>query len=88
MQSMHRVLHFNMLGILGVQHDGRVPGQSDGICFNTFATLDPSVEGTELSSLPLSDDEMYTWCEVTNQSLKGQILQRIKDRSFLPMNTL
>ncbi|KAK3540259.1 hypothetical protein QTP70_029346, partial [Hemibagrus guttatus] len=88
MQTMHRTLHFNVLGILGVQHDGRVLGQSDGICFNTFVTLDPSKEGAELSSPPLLDNEMYTWCEVTNQSLKGKMLQRIKDRSFLPMNTL
>ncbi|KAK2840659.1 hypothetical protein Q7C36_012238 [Tachysurus vachellii] len=79
-------LQFNMHGLLGVQHDSSVLSQSDGICFNTFVAMEPTEEGVELSSLPLLDNERYTWCKVTNQSLKCKILQRIKDRSFLPMN--
>ncbi|MCI4381289.1 hypothetical protein PGIGA_G00249650 [Pangasianodon gigas] len=88
MRAMSHVLHVNTHGILGVQHDGRVLGQSDGICFNTLVTLEHSEEGEELSSPPLLDSERYTWREVTNQSLKGKILRRIKDSSLLPMHVL
>lgn len=88
MRSRDHELHVNTHGILGVQHDGRVLGRSDGICFNTLATLERSGEGAELSSPPLLDSEGYTWHEVTDQSLKGKILRRIKDRSFLPMHSL
>lgn len=87
-QATNHTLHVNPRGILGLQHDSGVLGQSDGICFNTLLTLEPSEEGAEFSSPPLLDSEKYTWYEVTNQSLKGKMLRRIKDRSFLPMDTV
>lgn len=85
---MYHLLNVNMHGILGVQHDGRVLGQSDGICFNTLVTLEHSDEEAELSSPPILDSERYTWHEVTDQSLRAKILSRIKDRSLLPIYTL
>lgn len=88
MRDSNHVLNVNMHGVLGIQHDGKVLGQSDGICFNTLMTVDHSEEGAELSSPPLLDSETYTWYEVTNQSLKGKILRRIKDRSLLPLYSL
>lgn len=88
MREAYHELHVNMHGILGVQHEGRVPGQSDGICFNTLITLDHSEEWAELSSPPALDYERYTWHEVSDHSLSGKILRRIKDRSLLPMHSL
>lgn len=88
MRSLSRVLKFYMHGILGVQHDGRVLGQSDGICFNTLVTLERSEEGAELSSPPLLDCDSSAWHELTNQSLKEKILRRIKDRSLMPLHSL
>lgn len=85
---MHGVLDVNTRGILGVQHDGRVLGRSDGICFNALATLERSEDEAELSSPPLLDGERYTWQEVSDPSLKRRILERIKDRSLLPIYSL
>ncbi|KAF7694896.1 8-oxo-dGDP phosphatase NUDT18 [Silurus meridionalis] len=84
-RSTNHELQANKCGILGVQHDGRVPGRSDGICFNTLLSLEPLDKGAEPDSPPLLDNEKYTWHEVTDQSLKEKILKRITDKSLLPM---
>ncbi|XP_076846420.1 8-oxo-dGDP phosphatase NUDT18 isoform X2 [Brachyhypopomus gauderio] len=80
----------NVRGVLGVQHCGRVPGKTDGICFNTLATLEhlEEEEGTDLSCPPPLESESYRWHEVANQSLRTKILQRIKDGSLLPVHSL
>ncbi|TTM20210.1 8-oxo-dGDP phosphatase NUDT18 [Bagarius yarrelli] len=86
MRTTNPALNVTVHGILGLQHDGRVLGQTDGICFNTLVSLESSEDGAEIgSSPPLLNSEKYVWCEVTNQSLKGNILKRIKERSFLPI---
>ncbi|XP_035392048.1 8-oxo-dGDP phosphatase NUDT18 isoform X2 [Electrophorus electricus] len=72
----------------GVQHSGRVPGEMDGICFNTLATLEHLEEGANLIGPPPLESESYRWHEVTNQSLRTKILQRIKDMSLLPVHSL
>lgn len=72
-------------GILGVQHNGRIPGKTDGICFNTLVLLENS---PEISSPPSLESDRYTWQEVTNQSLKAKIIERIKNRSVLPFQSL
>ncbi|XP_043103508.1 8-oxo-dGDP phosphatase NUDT18-like [Puntigrus tetrazona] len=75
-------------GILGVQHNGRIPGKTDGICFNTLVLLENSEDGAEISSPPSLEGAAYRWHEVTNQSLKAKIMQRIKEESVLPVHSL
>ncbi|XP_056319216.1 8-oxo-dGDP phosphatase NUDT18 [Danio aesculapii] len=78
----------HMRGILGVQHNGRIPGKTDGICFNTLVLLENTEEGAEVGSPPSLESDCYRWQEVTNQSLKGKIIERIKDGSVLPFQSL
>lgn len=88
MPTEHPAPQLNVHGVLGVQHDGRVLGQSDGICFNTLVTLERSEDQEELDSPPLLDNERYTWREVTNQSTRDEIVRRIKDRALVPLHSL
>lgn len=74
-------------GVLGVQHNGRIPGRTDGICFNTLVLLENSEGGPEINSPPPLESDSYRWHEVTNQSLRAKIIQRIKDRSVLPIHS-
>lgn len=39
MPSCYYELDINTHGLLGVQHNGRVPGKTDGLCFNTLVSL-------------------------------------------------
>lgn len=39
MPSCYYDLEVNTHGLLGVQHNGRVPGKTDGLCFNTLVSL-------------------------------------------------
>ncbi|XP_016429626.1 8-oxo-dGDP phosphatase NUDT18-like [Sinocyclocheilus rhinocerous] len=75
-------------GILGVQHNGRIPGKTDGVCFNTLVLLENSEDGAEISSPPPLEGDAYRWHEVTNQSLSSKIIQRIKEESVLPVHSL
>lgn len=88
MGSTYRSLRLNVLGILAVQHNGRIPGKTDGLCFNTLVTVDYSEGPVDLHSPPPLESESYTWHEVTTQSLRANILQRIKDTSLLPVQVL
>ncbi|KAK9970301.1 hypothetical protein ABG768_026251 [Culter alburnus] len=74
-------------GVLGVQHNGRIPGKTDGICFNMLVLLENLEGGPEINSPPPLESDSYRWHEVTNQSLKAKIIQRIKDRSVLPIHS-
>ncbi|XP_062855440.1 8-oxo-dGDP phosphatase NUDT18 [Trichomycterus rosablanca] len=86
--SSCKTLNMNVHGILGVQHDGRVHGQTDGICFNMLVALDHAEDEAVPGSPPPLENKRFTWQEVTNQILKRKILSRIKDRTLLPMNSL
>ncbi|XP_030621902.1 8-oxo-dGDP phosphatase NUDT18 [Chanos chanos] len=90
MPSSYDQLNVNVAGVLGVQHNGRVPGKTDGICFNTLVSVEHTGEGTELdiTNPPPLEDDKYRWEDVTNESLKEKILQRIKDVSVLPVQSL
>ncbi|XP_050972606.1 8-oxo-dGDP phosphatase NUDT18-like isoform X1 [Labeo rohita] len=79
-------INIHTCGILGVQHNGRIPGKTDGICFNTLVLLDNSDDGAEISSPPPLKGDTYRWHEVTNQSLRGKIIQRIKENAVLPIH--
>lgn len=86
MSSSYSRLNVTMCGILGVQHNGRVLGKTDGVCFNTLAFLEYSERGTEISGPPPLDSDCYRWHEVTNQSLRAKMLRRIKEGSVLPVH--
>ncbi|XP_066500885.1 8-oxo-dGDP phosphatase NUDT18 isoform X2 [Hoplias malabaricus] len=89
MASSYHSLNVNICGILSVQHNGRIHGQTDGICFNTLATFERSEESPAYRhDPPPLETESYIWHEVTNQSLRTNILQKIKQSSLLPMHSL
>ncbi|KAL6456366.1 hypothetical protein MHYP_G00349090 [Metynnis hypsauchen] len=89
MASSYSALNVKVCGILSVQHNGRIHGKTDGLCFNTLVTLEYLDEGmVELHSPPPLETEGYRWHEVTNQSLRMNILRRIKDASVLPVHSL
>uniref|UniRef100_A0A8C2L438 8-oxo-dGDP phosphatase NUDT18 n=1 Tax=Cyprinus carpio TaxID=7962 RepID=A0A8C2L438_CYPCA len=81
-------IHVQICGILGVQHNGRIPGKTDGICFNMLVLLENLEDGAEISSPPALEGDAYRWHDMTNQSLKAKIIQRIKEKSVLPVQSL
>ncbi|CAM4714463.1 unnamed protein product [Leuciscus chuanchicus] len=85
--SSFAFINIIICGILGVQHNGRTPGKTDGICFNTLVLMENSEGGPEISSPPPLESDSYRWHEVTNQSLRAKIKQRIKDGSVLPIQS-
>ncbi|KAG1929345.1 8-oxo-dGDP phosphatase NUDT18 isoform X2 [Pimephales promelas] len=85
--SSFAFINIIICGILGVQHNGRTPGKTDGICFNTLVLMENSEGGPEISCPPPLESDSYRWHEVTNQSLRAKIKQRIKDRSVLPVQS-
>ncbi|XP_067269305.1 8-oxo-dGDP phosphatase NUDT18-like isoform X2 [Pseudorasbora parva] len=89
MPSIYDQLSVNTCGILGVQHNGRVPGKTDGVCLNTLVLLEYKEEEGEidLSSPPKSENDCFRWHEVTNQRLKTEILRTIQEGSVLPVQT-
>ncbi|XP_057211887.1 8-oxo-dGDP phosphatase NUDT18 [Triplophysa rosa] len=88
MSSSYSRLNVTMCGILGLQHNGRVLGKTDGICFNTLVFLEYSEGGPETGGPPPLDGDCYRWHEVTNQRLRAKMLQRIKEGSVLPVHSL
>ncbi|XP_016429594.1 8-oxo-dGDP phosphatase NUDT18-like [Sinocyclocheilus rhinocerous] len=90
MPSIYEQLSVNTCGILGVQHNGRAPGQTDGVCLNTFVQLEYKEEEEEisLSSPPKPENAGFRWHEVTNQSLRTEILQKIQEGSVLPVQSI
>lgn len=89
MASSCKALDVNICGILGVQHNGRVHGKTDGLCLNTLVTVRYLEEFTgDLHSPPPLESEGYRWHKVNNQSLRIKILQRIKYESLLPVCSL
>ncbi|CAM4714468.1 unnamed protein product [Leuciscus chuanchicus] len=90
MPSIYEQLSVNTCGILGVQHNGRVPGKTDGVCLNTPVLLEYKEEEEEinLSSPPKSENDCFRWHEVTNQKLRTEILRRIQEGSVLPVQSL
>ncbi|TRY96834.1 hypothetical protein DNTS_015408 [Danionella cerebrum] len=96
-QAVNRVMEESMpssiikaqvCGILGVQHNGRAPGRTDGVCFNTLVLLGRSESEPGAGSTPPLESERFSWHQVTNQSLRVQIMQRVKEGSVLPLQSL
>lgn len=73
----------HLQGLLGLQHLGKDPGQSDGICFNVVATV--GSDGSQEPAPPALQEPAFTWWEVEEAALKNQLLQRLRTNSFLPI---
>ncbi|XP_070621995.1 8-oxo-dGDP phosphatase NUDT18 [Erythrolamprus reginae] len=76
-------------GLLGVQHLGKDPGQSDGVCLTVVAAL--GGEGSqqqpeeEERAPPALQDPAFSWWEVEEGPLKRELLRRLQAASFLPI---
>nr|XP_014030333.1 unnamed protein product [Salmo salar] len=88
MPSSYYDLNVNTRGILGLQHNGRVPGKTDGLCFNTVVSLEHTGEGPHTSQPPLIESPRFQWYKVENPQLRDKIQQRIITESFLPVHSL
>lgn len=96
MPSCYYELDVNTHGLLGVQHNGRVPGKTDGLCFNTLVSLTlerrgggPPMElGGEPADPPPVEHGQYRWHKVDNSCLRDTILRRIRQGTTLPVVSL
>lgn len=77
------------LGILGLQHHGKNPGNTDGICFNTLLSIEHnSTSGASDGLPPVLNNDKFRWWKVDNDSLKDKILQRLASLSVVPIHAL
>lgn len=76
----------SLRGLLGLQHLGREPGHSDGICFNVVAAIgepgQPPEEGP-----PALQSGAFTWWKVEDEALRSGLLQRLRANAFLPLRS-
>ncbi|XP_062310785.1 8-oxo-dGDP phosphatase NUDT18 [Osmerus eperlanus] len=87
MPSSYYQMDIETWGLLSLQHNGRVPGTTDGLCFNLLASLLHS-DGPPLDQPPLVESPRYQWYKVDKQPLRDNILERLKDVSLLPVHSL
>ncbi|XP_028314366.1 8-oxo-dGDP phosphatase NUDT18 isoform X2 [Gouania willdenowi] len=88
----------NTQGVLSLQHDGRLHGRTDGLCFNTLVSLVPDhvrhdedgqrAEPQSSGHPPPVENQRYIWYEVCNGALKEKLLQKSKNTSLLPLHSL
>lgn len=77
------------LGILGLQHQGKNPGNTDGICFNTLLSIEHNSTSDASDGLPpVLNNDKFRWWKVDNDSLKDKILQRLASLSVVPIHAL
>ncbi|XP_041955784.1 8-oxo-dGDP phosphatase NUDT18 [Alosa sapidissima] len=99
MPSCYYDLDVNTHGLLGVQHGGRVPGKTDGLCFNTLVSLTlerrtgasgapPTELGGKPADPPPVETNQYHWHKVDSPVLRDNILRRIRQGSTLPVLSL
>ncbi|KAJ7305327.1 hypothetical protein JRQ81_011247 [Phrynocephalus forsythii] len=78
-----------ILGLLGLQHLGREPGHSDGICFNLVAVIggpgQPPLPQEECP--PALQSQAFTWWKVEEEALRDRLLQRLRANAFLPLRS-
>ncbi|KAJ7993796.1 hypothetical protein DPEC_G00258430 [Dallia pectoralis] len=88
MPSTYSGLDVNTVGILGLQHSGREPGRTDGLCMNTLVTLEHTWQGPHTSLPPPVENPRFQWNTVENHRLREQIQQRLTTGSLLPVHSL
>ncbi|XP_030579523.1 8-oxo-dGDP phosphatase NUDT18 [Archocentrus centrarchus] len=88
----------NTLGVFSLQHNGQQHGKTDGVCFNTLVALTPDhvqhdedgnkVEWTPTGQPPRIENPRYVWYEVQKQSLREKLLEKTKNSSLVPIDSL
>ncbi|KAJ6658633.1 hypothetical protein lerEdw1_019793 [Lerista edwardsae] len=73
-------------GLLGLQHLGRKPGQSDGICFNVVVTVEDAGRPPP-EAPPELQGTAFAWRKVDDEGLRRQLLQRVSTSSFVPIRS-
>ncbi|XP_061871845.1 8-oxo-dGDP phosphatase NUDT18 [Colius striatus] len=72
------------LGLLGLQHRAGGPGGADGICFNILLSIPPNSPRAVPDD---SRDPAFHWWRVEDESLRGQILQRLHTMATVPVRS-
>lgn len=87
MPSIYEQLSVNTCVILEVQHNRRIPSQSDGVCLNTLVLLEYKEEEEEISLNipPKPKNDGFRRPEGTKQNLRTEILKKIQEASVLPV---
>ncbi|KAJ8380004.1 hypothetical protein SKAU_G00007820 [Synaphobranchus kaupii] len=88
MPSSYHQLVVKSWGILGLQHSGRVPGETDGVCFNMLVSVEHATEGPEASQPPLLESPGIQWHKVESVQLRDRIRERLASGSLLPVHSL
>ncbi|XP_036383833.1 8-oxo-dGDP phosphatase NUDT18 [Megalops cyprinoides] len=88
MPSSYNQLNVKTWGILGVQHNGRIPGKTDGICFNTLVSVGYTSEASEASQPPVLEGPGFQWQKVDSLPLRDRIRERMTSGSLLPLHNL
>lgn len=73
-------------GLLGLQHLGKEPGQSDGICFNIVVTIGDTGQSSK-EKPPELQSKAFCWWKVEDEDLKSRVLQRLNTSSFIPIHS-
>uniref|UniRef100_W5NE77 Nudix (nucleoside diphosphate linked moiety X)-type motif 18 n=1 Tax=Lepisosteus oculatus TaxID=7918 RepID=W5NE77_LEPOC len=76
------------LGVFGLQHHGRDPGKTDGICFNVLVSIEHTSETASTGNPPVLESDKFQWHKVENQDLKAQLEQRQDSRSVVPIHSI
>ncbi|KPP68786.1 hypothetical protein Z043_112508 [Scleropages formosus] len=87
MPSSFRKLRLKTWGILGVQHNGRSPGKTDGVCFNTLVSVEQSVLGGDASQPPFVENPKFRWHKVDSPQAREKIEQRLSSGSVIPVRS-
>ncbi|XP_052459441.1 8-oxo-dGDP phosphatase NUDT18-like [Carassius gibelio] len=87
MPSIYEQLSVNTCVILEVQHNRRIPSQTDGVCLNTLVLLEYKEEEEEISLNipPKPKNDGFRRPEGTKQNLRTEILKKIQEASVLPV---
>lgn len=72
-----------VLGLLGLQHVGKEPGQSDGICFHTVVMIEDTGQATP----PELHSQAFTWGKVEDAALHSKLLRRLSESAFIPIRS-
>lgn len=79
-------LAVHVQGLLGLQHLGRKPGQSDGICFNVVVTVEDAGQPPK-EAPPELQGTAFAWWKVDNEAVRRKLLQRLSTSSFVPIRS-
>ncbi|XP_054853918.1 8-oxo-dGDP phosphatase NUDT18 [Eublepharis macularius] len=73
-------------GLLGLEHLGKDPGQSDGICLNTVLTIGDTDQCSK-EKPPELRSKAFFWWKVKDEDLKNRILHRLNTSAFIPIHS-